>query len=135
MNLSSSQDPLNAPQKEALRLREAEGLTYREIALLMGVSHHRIQQLLAEGRARRRDCAENGEEALCLLPKRVHDVLQWHQLTRRAELCTAFESGRLMWDPRWKRAMLDGKNLRNLGWKSWQVMCEWAGQPVTDRSA
>lgn len=25
--------------------------------------------------------------------------------------------------------MLDGSNTRNVGWKSWQVICEWVGLP------
>jgi hypothetical protein len=129
MNLVSPKDPLNAQQKEALRLREHEHLTYREIAARMGVSPHRIQQVLATARARLEDCAAHGEAALSLLPKRVRNLLECVGLASPAALRAAITSKRLVWDVSRVRLMLDGKSLRNVGWHSWQVMCEWAGLP------
>lgn len=129
MKLDSPHDPLNAQQKEAMRLREEEHLTYREIAARMGVTHHRVQQVLAVARRRLADCAANGEEALCLVPARMRDFLVWHDLTKPAALRAAIKSKRLTWDAKWMRLLLDGKSPRNIGWQCWQVMCERAGLP------
>lgn len=129
MNLTPHHDPLNAQQKEAIRLRETELLTRREIATRMGVSPERVQQVLATARQRLRDCEAHGEEALCLLPKRVREFLERHDLATRPALRAAIECGRLTWnDPR-KRLLLDGRSPRNVGWQSWQAMCEWVGLP------
>jgi len=129
MNIALPQDPLNAQQKEALRLREHERLTYRDIAARMGVTHYRIQQVLTTARARLEDCAAHGEEALSLLPKRVRNVLGWVDLASPAALRAAIASKRLAWYVSRMRLMLDGRSLRNVGWQSWQVMCVWAGLP------
>lgn len=138
MNLLPHQDPLNAQQKEVMRLREDERLTCQEIAARMGVTHHRIRQVLAAARMRLRDCAVHGERALCLVPKRMRDFLEWNDLASPAALREAIESKRLVWDDSWKRLIWDGRPPRNLGWKSWQVMCEWAGlprpEPFTDKT-
>ena len=134
MNLIPHQDPLNAQQKEAMCLREDERLTYREIAARMGVSHHRIQQVLAAVKALRQDCESHGAAALCLVPKRMRDFLEWNDLASPAALRAAIESKRLVWNDSRKRLILDGKSPRNIGWHSWQVMCEWAGLPRPESS-
>lgn len=134
MSLLPHHDPLNAQQKEAIRLREDERLTYREIAARMGVTHHRIQQVLAAVRMLRRDCEAHGEEALCLVPKRVRDFLERNNLASPAALRAAIESKRLIWNDPGKKLILDGKSPRNTGWHSWQVMCEWAGLPRPEPS-
>ena len=112
-----------------MRLREAEKLTHREIAARMGVTHHRIRQVLAATKARLQDCAAHGEGALSLLPKRVRDLLEWADLASPAALRLAIETKRLAWDVPRQRIMLDGKYLRIIGWQSWQLLCEWAGLP------
>ncbi len=123
------QEILNAQQREALRLRDEERLTYPQIAARMGVSTHRIRQVLSVARARLRDCAEHGDEALCLVPLRVRHFLEYHGFDGRMALREAIDSGRLSWDISRKRLMLDGGGTRNVGWKSWQVICEWVGLP------
>lgn len=133
MTSGSHLDPLNAQQKEALLLRDVERLTHREIAVRMGVTHHRVSQILATAKHRLRDCAENGEATLCLLPPRVRDFLEWNGLGSPAALREAIESTRLTWDEKRERLRLDGKSPRNIGWRSWQVMCERAGLPRPER--
>lgn len=127
MKLDSLQNPLNAQQKEAMRLREEERLTYREIAARMGVTQHRVRQVVAAARWRLADCAANGKDALCLVPARMRDFLEWHDLVKPTVLRAAIKSKRLMWDAKRMRLLLDGASPRNLGWQCWQVMCERAG--------
>jgi transcriptional regulator with XRE-family HTH domain len=130
MKITPHTDPLNAQQKLALRLREEEGLSQREIAARMGVSPERIRQVLAAARKLQRDCAAHGAEALCLLPERVQNFLEWNGLASRAALREAFESGRLQWSDSRKLLRLDGWKPRNLGWQSAQILHEWAGRPL-----
>ncbi|MBL9159529.1 MAG: hypothetical protein JNJ70_18740 [Verrucomicrobiales bacterium] len=118
------QEILNAQQREALRLREEEHLTYPQIAARMGLSEGRIQQVLSVARARVRDCSEHGEGALCLVPLRVRHFLKNYDIEGRKALREAIDSGRLAWDIPGKRLRLDGRNTRNVGWKIWQVICE-----------
>lgn len=120
---------LNAQQREVVRLRDEERLTYPQIAARMDLSEGRIQQVLSVARARVRDCSEHGEEALCLVPLRVHHFLGNYGIDGRKGLRELIDSGRLAWDIPRKRLMLDGRGTRNVGWKSWQVMCEWVGLP------
>lgn len=117
-------DILNAQQREALRLREEEHLTYPQIAARMGLSEGRIRQVLSVARARFRDCSEHGEGALCLVPSRVRHFLKNYGSDGRKALRELIDSGRLAWNIPGKRLMLDGRNTRNVGWKSWQVICE-----------
>jgi len=123
------QEILNAQQREALRLREGECLTYPQIAARMGLSKERIRQVLSVARARVRDCSEHGEEALCLVPLRVRHFLKNYGIEGRKALRELIDSGRLAWDFSGKRLKLDGRDTRNVGWKSWQVICEWVGLP------
>lgn len=123
------QEILNAQQREALRLREEEHLTYPQIAARMRVTHHRIRQVLFVARERLRDCSDHGEEALCMVPLRVRHFLGNFGIDGRKALRELIDSGRLAWDIPRKRLMLDGRGTRNVGWKSWQVMCEWVGLP------
>ena len=125
----SPHDPLTAQQKEVLRLHEDEHLTHREIAVRFGVTHHRIRQVLATARARLADCAAHGDEALSLLPQRLRDFLEWNELVSTVALRAAIDSNRLAWDGKWKRLILDGKNLRFIGWHCWQMLCVRAGLP------
>jgi hypothetical protein len=90
--------------------------------------------VLAAVKVLRQDCDAHGKEALCLVPKRARDFLERTHLASPAALRTAIESKRLVWDESRKQLIWDGKSPRNLGWKTWQVMCEWARLPRPESS-
>jgi hypothetical protein len=102
------------------------------------VTHHRVQQILSSARSRRKDYSENKDEALSRLPSRVSNVLGWLNLgTSRTEVRAAIETEvlRLQHRPGIGGALkYDGMLVRNLGWKSWMVLNEWAGLPQLERA-
>jgi hypothetical protein len=127
--LSLDQPQFSEREQLVVRLREQEKQRYEEIAAQLGVSHHRVQQIYAGVRARRKDFAAKGKDSLLLLPGHARTVLGWLEITTRAQAREAIESGRLKWDNRWRRFTRDGQGLRQAGWKTWVVIHEWAGLP------
>ena len=130
--------PLTEREEFVLRMHEEDKQTCRQIGAQLGVTHHRAQQILRSARLRRKDYAENKDEALSLLPSRVTNVLGWLNLgTSRAEVRAAIETERLHWQYRpgtGGALRYDGRHVRNLGWKSWVVLNEWAGLPHPERT-
>jgi hypothetical protein len=64
-----------------------------------------------------------------MVPLRVRHFLGNYGIDGRKSLRELIDTGRLAWDIQGKQLRLDGRSTRNVGWKSWQVMCEWVGLP------
>jgi predicted transcriptional regulator len=121
---------LNEREKLVVRLRDEEKLTLREIGTRLGVSGTMVSQIHVKTRAKLKDFAENGEDALSLLPMRARRVLVDLQIVSRSRARAAMESGRLACDMGGHAIFWDGVMLRNLSSKTWAVLFEWAGSPA-----
>ncbi|MDZ4403502.1 sigma factor-like helix-turn-helix DNA-binding protein [Prosthecobacter sp.] len=122
-------EPLNESQKQVIALRD-QGLNYVQIARTMGFSKSRAQAMETDARRRLQDFAQNGRDALCLLPQWVLTFLKQTPWATRAEVRAAMDSGELRWDEAWRciryREMIPP---RGGGQGIWQILCEWAGLP------
>lgn len=134
---------LTERQAFVLQLRQEEGMTYREIAARIGVTHHRVQQILAEVRTRMREHEENPQESLVLLPKRVRTMLENIEFGSRSEVLEAVQAGRLYYDEKgpanWnpdraqmKRTGINAARLRNAGRGTWEILLQWLGLRTAD---
>lgn len=123
--------PLNEQEEKVVRLHRDEKLTHREIAAQLGVSHERVRQIHRAAKARLKDFAENGDDALSRLPTRAITFLTNLDIATRAQTRAAIESGRLSWRRKLGRGSMcwDGQSLRLGGWHTWVILHEWAGLP------
>lgn len=119
-------NPLSKKQEQVLRWREVENLTCEEVALRLGVSSIRVQQISRTARAIREDFARNGASAWLLLPMRVRNVLWNLDLGSRSKVKAALKAGKFFWDEKRGQVMYKGVSPRNMGRKSWLVLLEWA---------
>lgn len=120
--------PLDEQEALVVRLHQDEKLTHREVAAQLGVSSERVRQIYRGAKARLKDFAENGDNALSRLPTRAITVLNNIGITSRAETRAAIESGRMSWRARGRGSMCwDGQPLRLGGWHTWVVLHEWTG--------
>ncbi len=113
-----------------LRLREEEKLDWREIAGRLGVSSARVRQIHRAAGIKLKDFAENGQDALSLLPMRARRVVVDLEIGSRARARAAMESGRLSCLWRGQAIFWDGVMLRQLSQKTWAALYEWAGRPA-----
>ncbi len=127
---------LNAPdqllnEQEALvvRLREVEKLAFPAIGARLGVTRARVGQIYSAATAKLKDVAENGEDALSVIPARVRQALLHCQLASRADARIAIESGQLSWHGGIGSIDWHGQMLPKLSWHTWAALYEWAGRP------
>jgi DNA-binding CsgD family transcriptional regulator len=121
---------LNEREQLVVRLREEEKLTCREIGVRLGVSGSMVSNIHLTARAKLKDFAENGEDALSLLPMRVRRAVVDCGLGSRAQARAAMESGRLSCSWRGSAIFWNGDMLPQLSSKTWAVLYEWAGKPA-----
>ncbi len=131
--------PLTEQQELVMRLHKEEGMTYRQIAEGLGLSRGRVQRICADARQRLEEYEENPRDSFVLLPKRVRNLLEYLELDSRSEVLEAVKSGRMYYDkkePRiwvrvvdWKTAKINVADVRNAGWKSWEILLQWLGLP------
>lgn len=106
---------------------DEQGLHPFEVARQLDLSPGQIATIFIAGRRQRtREERERGDPISLLLP-RVANVLRRIGLTAPAALRAAIDDGTLTWDSR--SVLYRGKILRQVGWNSWQTLCEWAGAP------
>ena len=122
--------PLTEREQLVVRLRDEEKLSGPEIGGRLGVSRTRVGQIYAAASAKLKDFAENGADALSLLPPRVRRVLVDCKLGSRALARSAIESGQLSWNEAAGNIRCDGGRLPKLGRRTWVALCEWTGQPT-----
>ena len=123
------QEPLNEQEKLVCRLREEEKLTWRVIAGRLGVSVARVRQIHRAAEKKLKDFAENGQDALSLLPMRARRVVVDLGIGSRARARAAMETGHLSCIGGGSAIFWDGVMLRQLSRKTWAVLYEWAGRP------
>ena len=144
MKMTLRKTPLDEREEQVLRLHSEEGLSCVKIGWLLGVTRERARQIIRDARARQRE-QERNPEGFALLPTRVRKVLRKLGYRNRTEVLAAVRSGMLWCEPRWRDPLLwdrkkklskrPGTNLikvRNFGFKSWGIVCEWLGLPVPD---
>jgi hypothetical protein len=129
MKNSLRKKPLTRQEALILRLHDDEGVTYKSLSQTMGVSIHRLTQICAEARMRKKDFEEHGEESLLLLPQRGRKVLEKLPITSREDVREAITLGQLTWDTRLKGVLWLGGGLRHAGWLCWVVLHDWARLP------
>ena len=118
----------------ALRLKDEEGLNYREIGECLGCGKQRASQIVLAARARLAAHEERGPNGFSLLPGRAVSFLNNNELGSREEVREAIESGRIYWGKpdqgKWggEGLCVDGHGTRNAGWETWVILCEWTGQ-------
>jgi ParB-like chromosome segregation protein Spo0J len=118
--------PLSEQQEAVLRLVEKEKLTHAEVALRLGTSKARIQQISRTAKAIREDYAQNGLDALSLLPGRARNLLVILGLASRVRVKLAIVRRELFWDKQRQEVIYKGYSPRNMGWECWRVLLEWA---------
>ena len=123
-------DLLNEQEKLVVRLRDEETLALREIGERLGVSREWVRQIHINARIKLKDFAENGEDALSLLPMRARRVVVDLKIGSRALAREAMESGRLSWRAGIGGIFWEGYMLRQLSRKTWAALYEWAGRPA-----
>jgi DNA-binding CsgD family transcriptional regulator len=121
---------LNDREKLVVRLREEEKLTCQEIGVRLGMSPSMVSHIHITARRKLRDFAENGEDALSLLPRRVRRLVIILQIGNRARARAAMESGRLSWHKGLVAIIWDGVMLREVSRRTWAALYEWAGRPA-----
>lgn len=124
-------------EAQVIRWRDEEGLTLEDIATRIGKSKDRVRQMIREAKARLKDFAENGDDALSRLPAHAVKVMGWKSLRTRAEVRAAIDSGHLWWSNRFNAVMWESRSVRTAGWGCWLAFCEWCGlpKPVRGRAA
>lgn len=128
MKMALRRTPLNEQEATVVRLHRDEKLTHRQVAAQLGVSSERVRQIYRAAKARLKDFAENGDDALSRLPTRAITILSNLGITSRAQTRAAIDSGRLSWSERGSGSMRwDGTPLRLGGWHTWVVLHEWTG--------
>ena len=120
--------PLNEQEQLVVHLRDVEKLTTEEIAVHLGVSIARVNQLSLAISAKLKDFAEHGKDALSLLPGRVRRVVVECGIGSRALARFAIETGRLTWNEGIGGMFWDGVMIRMVSRKTWAVLYEWAGR-------
>ena len=121
--------PLNEQEQLVVRLRDGEKLTTEAIAARLGVTITRVGQIYRTASAKIKDFAENGDDALSLLPARVRRVVEECGICSRALARFAIATGRLTWNEGIGGMFWDGVMIRMVSRKTWAVLYEWAGRP------
>jgi hypothetical protein len=121
---------LNEREELVVRLRDEEKLTFREIGARLGKTSERVRQIHVKARVKLKDFAENGEDALSLLPMRACRLVVNLKIGCRASARAAMESGRLSWQDGICGIFWDGDMLRQMNRKTWVALYEWAGCPT-----
>jgi hypothetical protein len=129
MGMTLRQKPLDEREELVVRLHEGERLTYAAVAAQLGCSADRVRQIYTNAKVRLKDYAQNKEESLLLLPMRCRNLLERCKISSRKQTRTAIESGQLAWHEHGRAIVWKGRGLREVGWKNWVVLNEWAGLP------
>ena len=129
--LKVSGDPLTEQQYTVLRLREEKRLTYEQIGLIVGMSMSRVQKMYVAAKDVRDDYAQNGRDALSLLPARARNLLTQLNLASRPQVKLAIIRGEFCWLEKWKMVRYKGSSPRGMGRESWLALLEW----VSDEGA
>jgi hypothetical protein len=132
MNMSLRHKPLEEREELVVRLHEEENLTWREAGVRLGLSHACAWQIYIAAKARLKDFAENGADALSRLPMRARRLVVAHNIGSRALTRSAIESGRLSWNEGFRSIQWDGAILRQMGRITWAALYEWAGRPLPE---
>ena len=121
---------LNEREELIIRLHEEEKLSHQEISVRLGLSVTGANYVYHEAQKKLRDFAENGEDALSLLPARARRVALTLKLDSRARARAAMEAGQLSWISGIGGIIWEGVMLRQASKKTWSALYEWAGRPA-----
>ena len=118
--------PLSKQQQTVLRLCEQNGLAYKEVGVRLGLQSGHVQQIHARAKQILEDYAQNGRDALSLLPARIRSALvNWAGVESGEQLRRAIDTRELRWNEDQKQITYKRSTLRNLGWESWLALQDW----------
>lgn len=129
MELIPIKKVLTNHEEMVYRLCEEGVVTRETIALQMEVSVTRVGQIYNSAKIKVQDVAQNGGDALSLLPSRARRVVVNCGIPTRAKVCLAIQSGRMEWLPGCGGILWDGCMIRNVSHKTWAAIHAWAGHP------
>jgi len=124
-HLKRTGKPLTEQQELVLRLREKEGLIYQQIVERTGLSMNDVRKLLRSAKIVREDYAQNGIDAVSLLPRRARSALYYLDLPSRSYVKAAIQAGDLVWCTERKAILHKGKSRRAHGVETWLALLEW----------